>query len=140
MSAERRPGLGRRLAAMAYDAMLVVAVLFAATAAVIPLTGGEAIHPHHPLYTGYLVAVVFAYFGWFWTHGGQTLGMRAWRLRLVSAAGTPVGWRLALLRFAAAALSWLPCAAGYLWIAVDSGKLAWHDHLSGTYLVDAADG
>lgn len=131
------PGLGRRLAAMAYDSLLVAAALFAATALVLPLTGGEAVRPHNPVYTAYLVAVVFGYFGWFWTHGGQTLGMRAWRLRLVTADGDPMSWRRALLRFAAAVLSSLPCAAGYLWILASPERLAWHDRLSGTLLVDA---
>ena len=124
---------------MAYDSLLVAAVLFAATALVLPLTGGEAVRPHQPVYTAYLVAVTFVYFGWFWTHGGQTLGMRAWRLRLVAAAGGGVSWRRALVRFAAALLSSLPLAVGYLWVLVDPDDLAWHDRLSGTRLEDAAN-
>ncbi|MDX1432080.1 MAG: RDD family protein [Gammaproteobacteria bacterium] len=131
------PGLGRRLAAIAYDSLLVAALLFAATALVLPLTGGEAVRPNHPLYTAYLLAVMAGYFGWCWTHGGQTLGMRAWHLRVVGLAGEPIGWRRALARFAAAALSLAPFAAGFAWAMVDSERLAWHDRLSGTRLVDA---
>ena len=70
MQKSRGPGLGRRLAAIAYDSILLVAVLFVATAILLPLTGGEAIGPSHGLYPAYLMAVAFGYFGWFWTHGG----------------------------------------------------------------------
>lgn len=129
------PGLARRLAVMCYDGLLLFAVLFAATAVILPLTGGEAVAPNDPLYSGYLLAVSFAYFGWFWTHGGQTLGMRAWGVRVVDGSGRPPGWRRGLLRFVAALLSWLPLGLGFLWVIVDGRKRAWHDRLSGTRLV-----
>lgn len=51
-----------------------------------------------------LFAVLGLYFVWFWTHGGQTVAMKAWHVRLVDAQGRPVGaWR-ALARYL---LSWL---------------------------------
>ena len=130
------PGLARRLAAIAYDVLLLVAVLFAATAVLLPFTGGEAIRPHQTLYTAYLLAVSFAYFGWFWTHGGQTLGMRSWHLRLVGTGGNGVSWQQALVRFASACLSWLAFGVGFLWLLVDPERLTWHDRLSGTTIVD----
>ena len=130
------PGLGRRLGAIAYDSILLVAVLFVATAILLPLTGGEAIGPTHGLYPAYLVAVSFGYFGWFWTHGGQTLGMRSWHLRLMGAGRRGASWPQALLRFAGACLSWLCFGAGFLWLLVDRERLTWHDRLSGTRIAD----
>ena len=83
----------------------------------------------------YLLGCPFVFFGWFWTHGGQTLGMRAWRLRLLDAEGGPVTWRQSLLRVAGAYLSALALGVGYLWVLFDRAGLAWHDRLSGTRLV-----
>ena len=83
----------RRLGAMVYDGLLLVALWFVATAIWLPFTGGEAI-PYPGLLRVWLLAVSFVFFGWFWTHGGQTLGLRAWRLRVERADGAPLTWRL----------------------------------------------
>ena len=129
------PGLARRLAAIAYDSLLLTAVLIVATAILLPFTGGEAIHPGSGWYATYLFIVSFAYFGWFWTHGGQTLGMRSWRLRLVGDGSNGATWGQALVRFAAAAVSWLVFGVGFLWMLVDYERLTWHDRISATRLV-----
>ena len=103
----------------------------------LPFTGGQAVAPSSRWYQAYLLALSFLYFGWFWTHGGQTLGMRAWRLRLqvcAHAAG-PVPWRRALARFLAAGLSWAALGLGFAWALWDRERLTWHDRLSGTMLV-----
>ena len=131
-------GLGRRLAAIGYDALLLVAVLFVGTAALLPFTGGEAIRTGDVWYTVYLVALSFAYFGWFWTHGGQTLGMRSWRLRLVGAGRDGASWRQALVRFVSACFSWLAFGAGFVWLLMDPDRLTWHDRVSRTRIVDVS--
>lgn len=131
------PGLPRRLAAMFYDSWLLVALwLIGATADVFlrNLLGADE-HSSHLLLQLYLLACPFLFYGWFWTHGGQTLGMRAWRLRLLDTEGSPVTWRKALLRAAGALISLSCLGLGYLWILVDREQLAWHDHWSGTRLV-----
>lgn len=133
-----RPGLLRRLAAIFYDAWLITALwlLGAGIDALIRSALGGA--PGQGAYWAlqlYLIAVPIAFYCWFWTHGGQTLGMRAWRLRLVSSDGSTVDLRQALTRCAAALLSWLALGLGYLWILIDPEKAAWHDRLSHTYLV-----
>jgi len=50
--------------------------------------------------------VIFVFFAWFWTHGGQTLGMRAWRLRILQRDGQPLNWRLALFRYVISLPMW----------------------------------
>ena len=110
-------------------------MLFVATALVLPFTGGEAVRPHQWLYTVYLLAVAFLYYGWSWTHGGQTLGMKAWRLKLNAVDGGPVNWRRAALRMLSACLSLGSLGLGYLWILIDRESRAWHDRLSGTRIV-----
>lgn len=99
-------GLLRRLAALVYDCLLLLAVLFVGTLAVLPLTGGEAITPAaHGLgaylaYRGYLALLALGYFGLAWTRGGQTLGMMAWKIRLGAADGITPAWPAATRRFA----------------------------------------
>ncbi len=130
----------RRLAAFAYDVMLLFSVLFCATWILVLVHGGRgfaADDPLHPLYVGILLLLIAAYFLWPWTHGGQTLGMRSWRLRLVDLEGQPVGWPRALLRLFLAPLSWLPLGLGFIWILCDRQGLAWHDRLSGSQVIPA---
>ena len=64
--------------------------------------------------------VAFAYFGWCWTHGGQTLGMRAWRLRICALGGGLPTWRQCAVRFLAAIVSWACAGAGFAWILLDA--------------------
>lgn len=123
------------MAIMCYDGLVLLAVLFAATLIVLPLNSGQAFGPYNMLYSVYLLVVGFFYFGWFWTHGGQTLGMRAWGVRLVGDRGDPVSWRESLVRYLAALLSLVPFGLGFFWSIVDGEKRAWHDHISGTQLV-----
>jgi len=130
-----RCGLFRRLAAAFYDGLLILALLILATLLLLPLTQGEAISPGNHAYTIYLLAVGFAFFGGFWTHGGQTLGMRAWRLRVVSLDNQPLTWKQALYRYLAAILSWLLLGLGFWWQCLDRQGLSLHDHLSGTQLI-----
>jgi len=130
------PGLLRRLGAMAYDVLLLLALLMMLSYPYVWLTGGDK--PGllvKTLYQLYLLAICCFFYAGFWTHGGQTLGMRAWRLKVVRNGGGTVGWALALKRFALAWISLLFLGLGFLWILFDHDKLAWHDRLSGTRLV-----
>lgn len=133
------PGLLRRLAASVYDAFLLVAVLFAATAVALPFNRGEAFTSGQIFYPLYLIGVSYLFFAWFWTHGGQTLGMRAWKIKILTFDRRPIGWRQAALRFFAALLSWTACGLGFWWIAFDKRKRGWHDHLSKTTVFFESD-
>jgi len=132
--ANAAPGLFRRLAAIVYDAFLLVAVLFIATAAVLPFNAGVAFSSKQLFYPFYLVGVSFLFFAWFWTHGGQTLGMRAWKIKVLTYDRDPISWRQAALRFVSALVSWAFFGLGFWWILVDKQKRGWHDHLSKTAL------
>ncbi|MCG6965619.1 MAG: RDD family protein [Chromatiaceae bacterium] len=131
------PSLWRRLAAIFYDCWLVAAIwLLGATVDTFARTGlDSAAEGSHLLLQLYLLVSPALFFGWFWTHGGQTLGMRAWRLKLLDNHGDPVGWRQALIRYAAAWLSLAVLGLGYLWVWIDRDGRAWHDRLSHTRLV-----
>lgn len=123
-------GLARRLAAMVYDSLAVTALLFIAGFSVLPFTGGVAVPAGSVWFELYLLALVFMYFGWSWTHGGQTLGMRAWRLYATDLDGHWLTWAQAGLRFAAAIPSVLVALLGVLWTIVDPQRRALHERLS----------
>jgi len=130
-----RCGLLRRLAAIFYDTLLLLAVLFVAAGIPLLFTGGKPLAPGNPFMTIYLFLVSFFFFGWFWLHGGQTLGMRAWRIRVQTRDGNPITWWQAMLRFLVAFASWGCLGLGFLWSLWDKEKMTWHDRYTESVLV-----
>jgi uncharacterized RDD family membrane protein YckC len=126
------PGLARRLAACVYDALALAAVLMVAGAAWVGITGAAA-PPGNWAFRTYVLAICALFFCVFWTRG-ETLGMRAWKLRIVAADGQPPGWGRAMLRFGAALVSLAALGLGFAWVLIDRDRLAWHDRWSGTRL------
>lgn len=129
-------GLARRLAALLYDWILLAAVLFTATGVVLLFRGGEALPPNNPWYSAFLVLTGLLFFGWFWTHGGQTLGMRAWRLKLMGEGESVIGWRQALIRGLVALPSALLLGLGYWWVLLDPERRCWQDIASSSRIYD----
>jgi uncharacterized RDD family membrane protein YckC len=111
------PSIRRRLAAFTYEGVMLFGVLMISAYLFSSLT-----QQRHALQLrwglmGYLFVVLGIYFVWFWTHGGQTVAMRAWHIRIVDAAGAPLTQTRAFLRYAASYIWFLPG----LGIAASSG-------------------
>jgi uncharacterized RDD family membrane protein YckC len=139
----RSAGFGRRFAALLYDGILLFALLMIYTSAVLAFTPGHiaissASGNWFYLYRAGELAVIGGYYILNWVRSGQTLGMRAWRLRAVSDTGKPLRARSAALRFACGVLAWPPAALGVLWLYLDPEGLAIHDRLSKTRVVQVA--
>ncbi len=134
MPDKRSSGLLRRVAAMLYDSLLVLALLMLATVPFIALRRGEAVLDS-PAYQLSLILVIYVFFVGFWTTRGRTLGMQSWGLQLEDENGRVPGAARASLRFAAAILSFATLGLGFLWQLVDRDKISWHDRLSGTRLM-----
>lgn len=132
-------GLARRMLVITYDALGVLALLFAATALALPVTRGEVVALRDPAFTAYLVAVSFMYLALFWRRG-QTLGMRAWRVRLLTDDGRTLSWPRCAVRFLVALVSAGALVLGYLWALADPQRRTWHDRASGSRLVLAERG
>jgi len=135
-----KAGVLRRLGAMFYDLLLVLAVMMVVTAAFLPLTGGEAISSGRfgaweYAYQALLLAIIVLFFGLFWTRRGQTLGMAAWRLRVERDDGSLMNWADVIKRLAAATVSLVLALAGYWWIWIDRDRKAWHDRWTRTRVV-----
>ena len=128
-------GLLRQFAAMFYDAFLVIALEFFAVAILLPFNRGEAID-NSPLFNLYLVLVWFTYYAWSWRKSGQTIGMRAWKIRIVSEFGGNPSWGIGYLRLCFALLSAACFGLGYWWRLFT--PTTWHDRLSQTRIVRVA--
>lgn len=132
----RNAGLLRRLAAIAYDSLLLLGLLFLVTVPFVAARGGEPVAAGaNRAYQLALFATVYAYFVGHWRLSGRTLGMQSWGLRIEAANGGRPTIRSASVRFLSAPLSFLPFGLGFLWLLWDKQRLAWHDRLSGTRIV-----
>jgi uncharacterized RDD family membrane protein YckC len=132
----RNTPLSRRVAAMLYDGLLILALLFLATLPFIAMRDGEPVEGNENLlYQLILCLVIYAFFVGFWAHSGRTLGMQSWRLQLESVDGGKVRLTAATVRFFAAILSWAPAGLGFLWSLWDKDGLTWHDRISKTRIV-----
>jgi uncharacterized RDD family membrane protein YckC len=125
----------RRVGAMIYDGLLVLAVLFISTLPFIAARGGDPVESGELLYRLVLAAVIYVFFVGFWTRSGRTLGMQSWRLQLQTMDGGKASIGAATLRFFAALLSWAPAGLGFIWSLWDKDGLAWHDRISKTRIV-----
>ncbi|WP_440225616.1 RDD family protein [Dokdonella sp. MW10] len=140
MSATPPASLWRRLAAASYDLLVLVAVWMLVAALVLAAFHGDVDVAHQPpLYHAVLQAALLAatalYFAISWSRGGQTIGMRAWRVRVVGGDGRPPSFLRALARFGVAIASTLAAGLGFAWCLVDRERRAWHDIASATSLV-----
>jgi uncharacterized RDD family membrane protein YckC len=127
-----------RLVAGAYDLLPLLGLWFAAGVLAFAVTGG-ALDPHRLAHKLLVQALVLglsaAYFVVSWTRGGQTIGMRAWRLRVVRADGTTLSLWRALLRFFIALISFAALGIGFWWALVEHRRRTWHDIAAGTVVL-----
>lgn len=77
------------------------------------------------------------YFGLLWSHygGGQTLGMRLLKLRVVGTDGSQIGVVRALVRWLFLFISFVVCFIGVIWVAFDPQKQGWHDKVASTCVI-----
>ena len=126
------PSLIRRLFSLLYEVLVLFGVLFVAVLLFMLVRDPNAVGAKH-FFQVYLFVVLLGYFTGFWTHGGQTVAMRAWRFRVERVDGNPLRFPQACLRFL---LGWLSLLS-ILWALFDRDKQFLHDRLAGTRLVMA---
>lgn len=134
-------GLIKRLAALIYDLLIIVAISFVYGWAILmakyqwfdvplPESGRAELEG---LEGFLLIVIIILFYSFFWRRGGQTLGMKAWRLKLLDANGGPPSWGKCILRCLIAPIS---LTIGYLWAFVDSDNKCLQDRLSGTQVIE----
>jgi len=119
----------RRISAFLYDSLLLLALFFFITGVVILFNNGHAIESS--AYKFALIPVAGIFFSWFWKNGGQTLGMRAWRIKLVNNHASSVTWSECLVRFITGTLFF---AVTFLYALFDANGRTLHDQLSNTWI------
>lgn len=139
--------LMKRIMSIIYDLILLIALCFIIASMVSIFTTFlfndlNAITKEHPLYLLNQIIMLstifltgFLFYVWFWSHGGQTLGMKTWMLLLVADNGKEITRKQAAIRALAATLSWAVLGLGFVWSIFDARKRTWHDILSASHLV-----
>ena len=127
--------LSRRLAALFYDWILLLGIFSLTTLLLLVFRNGQAFPAGDLSYLGALYLSGQIFFSWFWIHGGQTLGMRAWKIRLVSTCGARPSWARTLIRGALATSGGLAMGVGYLWAIFDPAGQTLQDIASRTRII-----
>jgi uncharacterized RDD family membrane protein YckC len=138
-------GIARRLAAILYDLFLLVAVILVAVSLFTILvesvagqsSSGQLLETPwiKVVFQLYLFLVSALFYLWFWTHGGQTLGLKVWKLKVVDNDLNELDIKKAGLRLVWAIVTCIPFGLGYLWALFNKERLTLYDQLSGTRLV-----
>jgi len=135
--ASTTPGIARRLASMLYESLVVFAVVLIGFLLPQILLSAYGLGTSNRLQWLHVLALLMLYFVWFWLHGGQTLPMKTWKLRLASADGKALRPLQAILRYLAAWPSILFCGIGVFWAVFDKDRQFLHDRIAGTRIVFA---
>jgi uncharacterized RDD family membrane protein YckC len=143
-SPQPRTLIGWRLLALLYDFFPVLALWMVASAL---FTAGHTFLGHHATRENIAPYSALQWLLWLvcwllsgvyatasWRRGGQTLGMRPWRLQVLASHGGKPSWRALWVRYAVGTLSLLLGGLGFWWAWFDSEKLTWHDRISNTRL------
>ena len=127
--------LKRRLASLVYEAMILVSLWIVAGFPFVALI--QALEPQlaRHLSQVYLFVVTGFYFVWFWLHGGQTLPMKTWRIRVEAETGAALTPRQAWLRYVLAVFSLACLGLGFLWALFDPERRFLHDRLAHSRIV-----
>ena len=129
------PSLLRRLASLVYDALLLLAILFLAALIFLLFFGSALEAPKRQFFQAYLWLISAAYFIWCWLHGGQTLAMKTWHIRLVNLSGTALTLNQAAGRYVLASMGLMLFGIGFFWALFDKNGFFLHDRLMDSRLV-----
>lgn len=128
-------GVGRRLAALTYDLLLLAAIWMLVTIAVLAARGGDPVPAGSLPFRLLLLLTAAGFFVGFWVAGGQTPGMRTWRLRIVGRQEGPPDLPTGVIRFAVGLLSGACLGLGLFWLWLGRPAQTWYDRLAGTRVI-----
>lgn len=132
------PGFGRRVLALCYEFILLLGVWFVVSLLFHLVFRDPNAAYFRPLFQFYLLSIGGIYFTWFWTHGGQTLAMQTWRMKLVSIETTGddrVTVQQAVKRYVMAVIGISFFGIGLWWALFDRDRQFLHDRLAHTRIV-----
>lgn len=131
---------------MFYDFLLITSLSMVTTALYIGLrvlASGEGTTQEQlnhsqgdALLSSLLFIIIFAFFAKFWSHSGQTLGMKVWNIRIQNEDGSMISLWQCLLRYLVAIPSLALCGIGFFWALLDKDKRTWQDRYSMSRVVE----
>lgn len=125
----------RRTLCLIYDFLLFLAIWFIASLIFIVIVQDTSFAYFRPIYQFYSLSIIGIYFIWFWTHGGQTLAMQTWKLRVVAQDGKALTLRQAITRYLFAVVGITSFGLGIIWALFDRDRKFLHDRLAGTRII-----
>ena len=131
---QKNVALPRRLAAIVYDLVLLLAILLVASLPWV-ISGIQQGQAGYTLYVIFIYTLIPLYYIGFWAYNGQTLGMKTWKIRVVNLSGDPIGWSKSLWRMIYAILSTIVFGLGFVHSIFDRQNRTWHDILSQSQLI-----
>ena len=127
---------GARLVAYIVDILVISAVCF--TFAIVGFIIGFFLPVLWVLAFIGILGVTLGYFPWYWSHGGQTLGMKLMRIKVVrDVDGGPVTAGPAIVRLVGFWISTAVFYLGFIWIFIDKRRRGWADLLGGTIVISS---
>ena len=131
-------GFLKRILALVYDSLLIGAIVLVLSLLLVFVNGG---YPESGSFVSFIqfFILVFAgpiFYSYFWiANKGQTTGMQAWKIKLVSMDETELNIKKTMLRCLISTISFACFGMGYLWILYDKDNLSWSDILTKTKVI-----
>ena len=131
-------GFLKRILALIYDSLLIAAIIIVASLLLVFING------EYPKPGTFLSVIQFfisilvgpLFYSYFWlTNDGQTTGMQAWKIKLVSSNESKLNMKQAYLRCLISVISFLFIGIGYFWILFNKNKLSWSDIATKTRVI-----
>jgi uncharacterized RDD family membrane protein YckC len=133
------PGIRRRLVCLLYESLVVFSILLIGFLLPQIVLSGFHLELSPRMLWLHVLLLLLAYFVWCWLNGGQTLPMKTWKLRIMSAEGTALRPLQAVLRYLCAWPSILLFGVGIFWALFDKDGQFLHDRVAGTRIVSISD-
>ncbi|MFI4937706.1 MAG: RDD family protein [Candidatus Berkiellales bacterium] len=125
----------KRCAAFIYDSFIVVTFLLLMTAFALMLNQGHSLLPYRIYFLIYLFLTTGLFLSWIWHTRGQTIGMLAWKIKVLDPDQQKLSWSRAFYRYCTAFIT-LSCGGiGLLWCLIDKDKQSLYDRIAGTRLI-----
>jgi uncharacterized RDD family membrane protein YckC len=121
--------------AMLYDGLILLGLLIVASALALPFGDVNKVALQDFWFTIWLFLVCLTYFVGCWHYGGMTVGMRAWKIKLINHDGGHITLSMCLLRFLVSLISLLAGGLGFFWALWDQKNRTWHDMTAATLLI-----
>ena len=131
-------GFLKRILALVYDSLLIGAIVLVLSLLLVFINGG---YPDSGSFLSFIqfFILVFAgpiFYSYFWiANKGQTTGMQAWKIQLVTVDETELNIKKTMLRCLISTISFACFGMGYLWILYDKDNLSWSDILTKTKVI-----